>query len=282
MEHIIRNIIDDILVSKGINPEDINYTIEIPKKKDNGDFSSNVAFILSKILKKAPISIANELTSQINSDYFSKIEVAPPGFINFFFSKKVYFDFLSGYITDPYSNFENIGKAEKAMVEFVSANPTGPLHIGHGRGSAYGDTIARILKISGYDVYKEYYINDAGNQMNNLALSIYSRYCSFFGKNFPFPEDGYKGDYIIEIAKDIAVRFGDALINNEKDGIDTCFKIGVESITKGIEDDLKQFRVTFDNWFSEKSLYSNGDVENTIEKLFKNCEIYEKDGALWF
>lgn len=282
MEHIIKNVIDETLKTKGIDTKDINYTIEIPKKKENGDFSSNIAFILSKVIKKAPVEIANELKSQINSEYFSKVEVAPPGFINFFFSKKVYFDFLSSYISNPYSNFENIGKADKAMVEFVSANPTGPLHIGHGRGSAYGDTIARILKISGYDVYKEYYINDAGNQMNNLALSIYSRYCSIFGKDFPFPEDGYKGDYITEIAKDIADKFGSTLINDEKNGINTCFKIGVEAIIKGIEDDLKEFRVTFDNWFSEKSLYSNGDVENTIQQLIKNGEIYEKDGALWF
>jgi arginyl-tRNA synthetase len=283
MEYIIKNIIDKALEHyKDIDKNNIKYSIEIPKKQEHGDFSTNVAFILSKPLKKNPLIIAEDIKQLVADTYFTKIEVVKPGFINFFFSKQVYHDFLNNFLANPYFNFENIGNNKKAMVEFVSANPTGPLHIGHGRGAAYGDTIARILKLSGYDVFKEYYINDAGNQMNNLALSVYARYCSFYGKDYPFPPDGYKGEYIIDIARDIANSFGNSLLENEEEGIKICFKIGVETILKGIEDDLGEFRVVFDNWFSEKSLYENSEVERTIEALTEKGDVYEKDGALWF
>lgn len=280
MEHLIKSVIDQVL--KKFDTNKINYVIEIPKKAENGDFSTNVAFVLSKHLKRNPLDIANEIVSSLDKKNFSKVEVASPGFINFFLSPSVYHTFLQNHINNPYENIENIGNNRKAMVEFVSANPTGPLHIGHGRGSAYGDTIARLLKVSGFDVYKEYYINDAGNQMNNLALSIYSRYCELFGKNFPFPADGYRGEYIIDIAKEIVEKYKDTLINDEEKGIKICFDIGVRNILDGIEQDLKDFRVTFDNWFSEKSLYESGDVEKTVQTLIKNGFAYEKDGALWF
>ncbi|MGC9062645.1 arginine--tRNA ligase, partial [Calditerrivibrio sp.] len=280
MEDLIKEAIDKAL--RKYDLESVNYTIEIPKKSENGDFSSNVAFVLSKALKKRPLDIANEIVSDIDKKIFSKVEVAPPGFINFFLSKEPYYNFLRAIIEKPDFHIENIGNNKKAMVEFVSANPTGPLHIGHGRGSAYGDTIARLLKISGFDVYKEYYINDAGNQMNNLALSIYSRYCELFEKSYPFPADGYKGEYIIDIAKDIAKQYQDHLLNDETNGINVCFEVGVKTILNGIEADLRDFRVTFDNWFSEKSLYESQEVEKTIELLKKNGYIYEKDNALWF
>jgi arginyl-tRNA synthetase len=280
MEELIKKAIDDALLK--YCSSNIDYTIEIPKKAENGDFSSNIAFILSKQLRRKPFDIANELTNLIDKSNFSKVEVAQPGFINFFLSPTVYQNFLSDHLNNIYKNIENIGQNRKAMVEFVSANPTGPLHIGHGRGSAYGDTVARLLKISGFDVFKEYYINDAGNQMNNLALSIYSRYCEIFGKIFPFPADGYKGEYIIDIAKEIADKFKDSLLSDEEKGVKTCFEIGVKSILDGIEQDLRDFRVIFDNWFSEKSLYESGEVEKTVEMLIKNEYIYEKDNALWF
>jgi len=280
MEDLIKEAIDEAL--KRYEMKSVNYTIEIPKKSENGDFSSNVAFVLSKALKKRSIDIANEIVSYIDKKNFSKVEVAPPGFINFFLSKEPYYNFLKAIIEKPDFHIEKIGNNKKAMVEFVSANPTGPLHIGHGRGSAYGDTIARLLNISGFNVYKEYYINDAGNQMNNLALSIYSRYCELFGKDYPFPADGYKGEYIIDIAKDIAEKYQDNLLNDEINGIKVCFEIGVKTILDGIEADLRDFRVTFDNWFSEKSLYESQEVEKTIELLKKNGYIYEKDNALWF
>ncbi len=280
MEHLIKSVIDEVL--QKFDVKQINYVIEIPKKTENGDFSTNLAFVLSKQLKRKPSDIAKEIVSYIDKKNFSKVEVAEPGFINFFLSPSVYHDFLQIHLNDIYSNIENIGNNKKAMVEFVSANPTGPLHIGHGRGSAYGDTVARLLKISGFDVYKEYYINDAGNQMNNLALSIYSRYCELLGKNYPFPADGYRGDYIVDIAKEIVENYKDTLLNDEEKGIKTCFDIGVKSILDGIEQDLRDFRVTFDNWFSEKSLYDSGDVEKTVQTLINNGFAYEKDGALWF
>lgn len=281
MEEIVKFAIDEALKQYS-DIEGVNYTIEIPKRKENGDFASNVAFVLSKFLKKSPINIANELKDSLPLKYFEKVEVAGPGFLNFFLSNGVYHDFLNGFLKEPYNIFENIGNNEKAMVEFVSANPTGPLHIGHGRGAAYGDTVARLLKISGYDVFKEYYINDAGNQMNNLALSIYARYCEIFGKEFPFPADGYKGDYIIDIAKEIAAEYGDKLLKDEEEGIKISFRIGVDSILNGIDSDLREFNVTFDKWFSEKTLYESGEVEKTINELIQKGEVYEHDGALWF
>jgi len=280
MEDLIKKALNDALIKYYGN--NISYTIEIPKKSENGDFSSNIAFILSKQLKKKPIEVANDIVSLMDKKDFEKVEIAPPGFINFFLSNTVYYNFLKNLIENPQYHVENIGKNRKAMVEFVSANPTGPLHIGHGRGSAYGDTVARLLKISGFDVYKEYYINDAGNQMNNLAKSIYSRYCELLGKDYPFPTDGYKGDYIIDIAKKIVEKYSDQLIKDEIEGVNICFEIGVREILDGIENDLKDFRVTFDNWFSEKSLYESQEVEKTIELLKKNGYIYEKDNALWF
>lgn len=280
MEDLIKKALNDALIKYYGN--NISYTIEIPKKSENGDFSSNIAFILSKQLKKKPIEVANDIVSLMDKKDFEKVEIAPPGFINFFLSNTVYYNFLKNLIENPQYHVENIGKNRKAMVEFVSANPTGPLHIGHGRGSAYGDTVARLLKISGFDVYKEYYINDAGNQMNNLAKSIYSRYCELLGKDYPFPTDGYKGDYIIDIAKKIVEKYSDQLIKDEIEGVNICFEIGVREILDGIENDLKDFRVTFDNWFSEKSLYESKEVEKTVDILMKNGYIYEKDNALWF
>jgi arginyl-tRNA synthetase len=168
-------------------------------------------------------------------------------------------------------------------VEFVSANPTGPLHIGHGRGAAFGDSISRILSAAGFDVQKEYYINDAGNQMNNLAKSVYSRYMEIAGKKYPFPEDGYKGEYITEIAKQIySEDKGKLLELSEENALEKCLQVGKNHILKMIENDLKNFNVSFDNWFSEKSLYDSGEMEKTIDFLKQKNKIYEKDGAIWF
>jgi arginyl-tRNA synthetase len=257
--------------------------IEIPKDEINGDFATNAAFLLTKILKRKPLDIANEIVKNIPENFYEKIEIAGPGFINFFLKKSFFHYYLKDILSNPKILKSNIGNKTKIQVEFVSANPTGPLHIGHGRGAAYGDSIARILSACNYNVQKEYYINDAGNQMNNLAKSIYSRYMEMAGKNYPFPEDGYKGDYIIQIARNIYDTEKDHLAHiSESEALSKCLEIGKNKILKMIETDLKDFNVEFDNWFSEKSLYESGAMDETIRFLKDKNKIYEKDGALWF
>jgi len=286
MESTIRGKIDEAL--KKIDAEDteianLSYDVEVPKDYKNGDFTTNVAMKLASFLKKPPRQIAEKIKYFLEDSIFEKVEVAGPGFINFFVSKSFFHDFLTSVIEDKCVLKSDVGKGKKVQVEFVSANPTGPLHIGHGRGAAYGDSLARVLKACGFDVQREYYINDAGNQMNNLALSIYSRYLELYGVNDEFPKDGYKGEYIIDIAKDIKNEYQDSLLKMPKEeAIDICFKIGVEEITNTIKKDLEDFGVTFDNWFSEKSLYLSGEVEKTLLELEERGETYEKDGALWF
>lgn len=286
MENLIRKKINETLYKLVDNKEllsELTFDVEVPKDSKNGDFATNVAMKLASMLKKSPRAIAEEIKLKIGDSFFEKIEVAGPGFINFFVSKSFFYDFLLKIIENQNNLMSDIGSGKKVQVEFVSANPTGPLHIGHGRGAAYGDSLARLLSACGFDVQKEYYINDAGNQMNNLALSIYSRYLELSGVNYEFPQDGYKGEYIIDIAKDIKNRYGDSLLEmKEEEAINLCFRIGVEQILETIRKDLEDFRVTFDNWFSEKSLYQSGEVDDTLTELQNKEKVYEHDGALWF
>ena len=212
-----------------------------------------------------------------------KIVTAGPGFINIFVSKTFFHEYLRGVITRENPFRLSDGENRKFQVEFVSANPTGPLHIGHGRGAAYGDSLARILDAVGYDVQREYYINDAGNQMNNLALSIYSRCMELLGKTVEFPADGYRGDYIYDISKKIVAANGDEFLGMPyEDAVALCLEVGIREIRDNIDYDLREFGVVFDNWFSEKSLYVSGDVDETIIELKKLGKAYESDGALWF
>jgi arginyl-tRNA synthetase len=286
MKELVRNEIDkalkNLFQANNIDAQIPRYSLEIPKNLENGDFATNIAFLLAKILKKKPVQIAEELKDILPDDLFDKIEVAGPGFINFFVKKNSFYDFLKSVIDSDEVFKSDFGKNMKVQVEFVSANPTGPLHIGHGRGAAYGDSISRILKAAGFEVQKEYYINDAGNQMNNLAKSVYSRYLDIAGKTYPFPEDGYKGDYIKEIAEELYEKNKEILNMPENEALKECLDYGKNSILKMIEDDLKGFNVEFDNWFSEKSLYDSGEMQETIKFLEERNRIYEKDGALWF
>jgi len=286
MESIIRKKIDKVLkeiVSDVVIAGDFTYEVDVPKDYKNGDFTTNVAMKLASLLKKPPRQIAESIKVQLVDAIFEKVEVAGPGFINFFVSKSFFHNFLLSILEDKTVLTSDMGAGKKVQVEFVSANPTGPLHIGHGRGAAYGDSLARLLKACGFDVQREYYINDAGNQMNNLALSIYSRYLELYGVSNEFPQDGYKGEYIIDIAKDIKKEYQDSLLKMPKEeAVNICFKIGVEEITNTIKKDLEDFGVTFDNWFSEKSLYLSGEVEQTLQELQERGETYEQDGALWF
>ncbi|UOD34175.1 arginine--tRNA ligase [Deferribacteraceae bacterium V6Fe1] len=286
MESIIRKKIDEVLkeiVNDVAIIGDLSYEVDVPKDYKNGDFTTNVAMKLASLLKKPPRQIAESIKGHLVDSIFEKVEVAGPGFINFFVSKSYFHDFLISVLEDKGALTSDMGAGKKVQVEFVSANPTGPLHIGHGRGAAYGDSLARVFEACGFDVQREYYINDAGNQMNNLALSIYSRYLELHGVNDEFPKDGYKGEYIIDIAKDIKNEYQDSLLKMPKEeAVNICFKIGVEEITNTIKKDLEDFGVTFDKWFSEKSLYLSGEVEKTLQELEERGETYEQDGALWF
>lgn len=261
-------------------------TIEIPKDKAHGDYSTNLAMQLTKLLKRNPRQIAQEIVDAIdqNAAQIEKIEIAGPGFINLFLAKNA----MTSIIKEVLAEQENYGCSDhgqkiKYNVEFVSANPTGDLHLGHAKGAAVGDSICRIMKAAGYDVTREYYINDAGNQIYNLALSLYARYQEAFGIDAKMPEDGYYGQDVKDIALKIKETEGDKYLNMPEDKAIAFFRNkGTEYELQKIKDILKQFRVSFDVWFSETSLYENNCVVPTVEKLKEAGYTYEADGALWF
>ncbi len=262
-----------------------SHLISVPKKEQHGDYASNFALVMASVLKMPPRKIAEKIQEALkdNPD-FEKIEVAGPGFLNFFFSKSFWHRCLLD-IKEQGEGFghTDTGKGKRVLVEFVSANPTGPLHVGHGRGAAVGDSLCRIMRAAGFEVESEYYINDVGNQMNTLGRSVYLRYLEVFGRDVDFPDECYKGEYIKDIAREIASEHGERFLGEE---IDNCLeffiKEAVSRIFRSIKDDLDLFRVHFDNWFSERTLHDSGYVEETISLLQKKGIIYEKDGALWF
>ncbi|MDY0133006.1 MAG: arginine--tRNA ligase [Desulforegulaceae bacterium] len=260
------------------------FDVSETKSKEHGDLASNIAMVSAKVLKQSPLKTAEILKNIIEEDYIEKIEIAGPGFINFFINKSFFPPMLEEVFSkgDDFGK-NNFGSGKKVLVEFVSANPTGPLHIGHGRGAAVGDATAAVLKKCGYEVKKEYYINDSGLQINTLGNSVYLRYLELIGKKVDFPEDHYQGEYILGLAKEIEAKHGKTLLEkNEKEAVHFCARYSADSILKGIKDDLKSFNVNFDNWYSEQSLYDSDKIFPTIE-FFENKDlIYEKDGAKWF
>ena len=278
----IKSEFKNTLVNLGYFSADIDIFIEVPKGNGNGDYSTNIAMKLARIAKKAPIIIANEIVAQFNKEnlFISKMEVANPGFINIFIDKT----FLTNIITDinnqksDYGNL-NIGEDEHYNIEFVSVNPTGSLHIGHARGASAGDSLSRIMKKAGFQVTREYYVNDGGNQIHNLAISIDARYKQLFGKEVDIPIDGYHGEEIIEAAKQIKKEHNDRFL--KEDGYEFFKDFGVNSLLDVLKKDLADFRVSFDVWFSEKTLYNNHLVEKTVEWLKDNDFTYEKDKAIW-
>ncbi|MEN8263315.1 MAG: arginine--tRNA ligase [Nitrospirota bacterium] len=261
--------------------------VEVPRNEEMGDFATTAAMKLSKLLKKPPREIAEEIAGKINEqreEFFEKIEIAGPGFINFKFTKNFFHESLKGLLQEKHSLLKtDIGKGRKIQVEFVSANPTGPLHIGHGRGAAVGSALCNILKAAGFDVQREFYINDAGLQVKLLGLSVFSSYQQILGNDIPFPEDGYKGDYIKLIAKEISERDGERYLNKPFDECEAYFTdYSYKMMLANIEKDLKDFGVVFDKWQSEKELYAKGKVNNSLDALRSKELIYEKDDALWF
>ncbi len=270
------------LISLGYYDETIDIVLEIPKDKSNGDYSSNVAMRYARVARKAPIMIANEIANSLNKDelFIEKIVVANPGFINFYLDKSFILNTVK-VINEQGSDYGRLklGEGEHYNIEFVSVNPTGALHIGHARGAAAGDSLCRILQKAGYQVTKEYYVNDAGNQIHNLAISIDARYKQLFDLDVKIPEDGYKGPEIMDTAKEIKELHGDRYL--KEDGYEFFRQFGVDSLLEVLKEDLDNFGVKFDVWFSEKSLYDQDLVQNTIEYLQNNDFTYEQDGAVW-
>ncbi|MBF0376582.1 MAG: arginine--tRNA ligase [Desulfamplus sp.] len=351
MKNVIKNIVINaaqLAFQKGLLQSDAipDMEIEAPRHENHGDFSTNFAMISASIQKMAPRKIAeiikaciedninsgsksyqqyvNDSPKECNcypkdgnescSSIIAKIEIAGPGFINFFLTPTAWYPFIQK-IHNQGKDFgrSNIGRGKKVQVEFVSANPTGPLHIGHGRGAAVGDAVGNILAFSGFDVQKEYYINDSGRQIRTLGRSVWLRLCQLVGKEIEFPEDCYQGDYIQDIAKEIndlvtkkpsdlanpesvntaelsntddaethLKMLGNLFDKPEAEAVDICAKYAADKILQGIKDDLYDFGVEFDRWFSEQSLYDSGKVQDAIKKFQARDVIYEKDGALWF
>jgi len=270
-------------LSSGVIPTII---MEQPAHAEHGDFATNAAMLLAKAEKKAPRVVAEVLVRHLqeSAEICSKVEVAGPGFINFYINDAVWRQTLFA-IDAAGADFgkSRIGAGKKVQVEFVSANPTGPLHIGHGRGAAAGDVVASILAAAGFEVVREYYINDAGNQMNTLGLSLLLRYRQLLGKQVDFPETCYQGDYIRDIARDAVAAYGDKYLRvNEAEGTAFFAKLGGDLILKGIDRDLRDFGVVFDNWYSEQSLFDSDKVTTAINEMRDKGLIYELDGALWF
>ena len=258
--------------------------VEIPKLKDHGDFSSNIALRLAKVLKNSPINIANSLKSELeNNDFIEKVEVVVPGFLNFFVKKDSLSEIINKII-DQGKDYgrNNFGKNEKVMVEYVSANPTGDLHLGHARGAAYGDSLTRVLKFSGYDCLREYYVNDAGNQIEVLGESLYQRYLEALGYEFDIEKIGYQGKDVKNIASKIAKDIKEKYVHDDSEDRKLYFKkVGRELELSKIKKDLDLYRVSFDHYQSELDLYKDGKVKNTLEALKNSGFTYDLDGALW-
>ncbi|MGB9716573.1 MAG: arginine--tRNA ligase [Thermodesulfovibrionales bacterium] len=284
MKKEVRKIIEDSLKSLGL--ETIPYIeIEIPPDESLGDIATPSAMTLSKILKKPSKEIAKEILNSIkDKTKFEKIDIAGPGFINFTFSKEYLYSEVKKLLKDKKQFLrENIGKGKKILIEFVSANPTGPLHLGHGRGAATGEALSNLLHAAGYEVEREYYINDAGKQVRLLGLSVFARYHLLQDIDYPFPEDGYRGKYVDEIATQIIDKYQDRYIRSDFNEVSEFFvDYSYKMMLSQIQKDLKDFGIHFDTWQSEKELYKEGSVDMAINYLRAKGFIYEKDGAIWF
>ena len=297
MKKKLYDIIENAVKHLGISIPEI--VIELPKEESFGDLATPAAMSLAKILKKPPRKVAEDIVNEIKKipptppllkggegglDIFEKIEIAGPGFINFTFSKPYIYSELKSLIKDG-SGFlrADIGKGRRIQIEFVSANPTGPLHLGHGRGAAVGSALSNLLSAAGYKVEKEFYVNDAGRQVKLLGLSVFARYNQLLGIDYPSPEDGYKGFYIEDIANKVIKNYGNkyAEASIEEAGeffTDFSYRLMLE----GIKQDLKEFGIIFDAWQSERELYEKGEVAQSINDLKEHDYIYEEEGAVWF
>ena len=268
------------VVKEGVLPEVL---LTVPPKKEFGDFATNFAMQSARALRCNPRVLAQYIVEHLDCAYVNKMEIAGPGFINFYLDPDWVYDMLA-HIVEAGENYGNLPKAsdEKIQIEYVSANPTGPLHVGHGRGAAVGSALANLMKAAGYDVEQEYYINDAGNQMNNLARSVNARYLELLGKNVEFPEDGYHGHDIIDTAQRIINKYGDRFLQMEEAQRLEEFKtIAYQEKLAALKEDLERFNVRFDVWFSEKTLHEGNKINEACDYLLEKGYMEKRDGALW-
>ena len=265
----------------GIENPDNDIVLEVPKDQSNGDYATNIAMRLARVARKAPVLIAKEIVEKLDKQalHLEKIEVAGAGFINFTIDVNYLLDVISKVNNDPTYGNNNIGEGQKIDLEFVSANPTGYLHVGHGRGAAYGDSLANLLTKSGYQVTREHYVNDAGNQITNMALSVYERYKELFGLSIDMKDDYYHGKEIITIAEMLKDEYNDKFLND----FDLNFfkEYGTKILLGNLKKDLERFNVNFDVWFSEKSLYQSNSVEKVLTKLNELGYLYDHEDAKW-
>ncbi|MFO7458980.1 MAG: arginine--tRNA ligase [Desulfatiglandales bacterium] len=260
-----------------------DYVIEVPGNTHHGHYATNVALLLASSQKRRPTDLASTLIDNLREreEIFDRVEVAGPGFINFTIRSKEWRKLLARIISEG-GNYgkSRMGEGRRVLLEFVSANPTGPLHLGHGRGAALGDTLCRILSFTGHEVVREFYINDAGVQVRLLGESIYSRWRQMSDPNYSFPENGYHGDYVADLARQIAGQI--PLGNMDPDeAVQRCAMLGKEKMLDEIKLDMEGFRVNFDVWSSESDLHASGLIEKTLDSLRAEGQIYEKDGATW-
>lgn len=287
----LKNIIEQAVkkaVSNGALPEAEmpQFNIEKPANKDNGDYSTNVAMAGARAFKKAPRMIAEAIASCIDLDgtAFERVEIAGPGFMNFFLSQQFYSDVLK----DVFSCGKDYGKSDygqgkRVLVEFVSANPTGPMHIGNARGGAIGDCLASVLDWAGFSVNREFYVNDAGNQIEKFATSLEVRYLQHYEPSIELPEDAYHGQDIVEHAENFIKEYGDKYVNaDSKERRKALVDFSLPKNIAGLERDLGRYRITYDKWFRESTLHNDGSVQRVIDALKEKGVTYEQDGALWF
>ena len=274
---------------QGLLPEgaEVKATIEIPKDTSHGDYASSFAMAGAKALRKAPRMIAQTIVDnlELEGSYFDKVEIAGPGFLNFTLGAKWYGDVLNAVETEGANYGANTeGNGEKIMVEFVSANPTGPMHMGNARGGVLGDTLANVLQRDGCDTWKEFYVNDAGNQIHKFAVSINARYMQLIlgEDNFAFPEEGYHGDDIKALAKAIYEAHGESWKDlSEEERLEKMAEYGLSVNIPKMKSDLQRYGIEYDEWFFESTLHNSGAVAETVELLTQKGWTYEKDGALW-
>lgn len=289
-EYLVRCLnqsLKELAAEKGVDPAQLrDVALEVPKIETHGDFATNAAMVSARFFKEPPRKLAEQIISRMPDPekLVDGIEIAGPGFINFFVKDKAWQNVLKTIVNmaEDYGR-SNRGEGKRVQVEFVSANPTGPLHVGHGRGAAVGDVIARALEATGYDVSREYYINDAGRQMEILGHSIFLRYLQLFGREVDFPEDYYQGKYIEDIARELKDTKGDYYLGvEESQAINEMSMFGAGKILDEIRQDLEDFGIKYDCWFSERSLFEKSSVEKTITELQERGYVYENEGARWF
>ncbi|PIE32757.1 arginine--tRNA ligase [candidate division KSB3 bacterium] len=291
MEQVIRNVITDALI-RAKEAGDLQYAtlpniaLRRPPDKAHGDLATTIAMQLASQAKRPPRDIAKCIVENLQTEHspIERCEIAGPGFINFYLNSNYWHDELENIVTqhEAYGRID-MGQRQKVQVEFVSVNPTGPLHVGHGRGAIVGDVLARVLDFAGYDVQREYYVNDAGNQIDKLGHSAWCRYMELQGKDVPFVEDGYKGEYMYDVAREMLDRDGDKYVDMPFEEALPAFKrYSCQRILKMIRDDLERFNVVFDVWFSEQELHDSNSVNDLVHRLIDEGVMYKKDGATWF